>query len=76
MKEIAIKDIRFYTNRSLKSCSEMNADTIPFYDLTFLMEGKMVYKINGEYIISKISLPLTYNGQMTIQATKAPQRFN
>ena len=33
-------------------------------------------KINGEYIISKISLPLTYNGQMTIQATKAPQRFN
>lgn len=33
-------------------------------------------KINGEYIISKITLPLTYNGQMTIQASKAPQRFN
>ena len=50
MKEIVIKDIRFYTNRSLKSCSEMNEEKISFYDLTFLMEGKMVYKINGEYI--------------------------
>lgn len=33
-------------------------------------------KINGEYIINRITLPLAYNGQMSIQATKAPQRFN
>lgn len=30
-------------------------------------------KINGEYIVSKISLPLAYNGTMSITATKAPE---
>lgn len=32
-------------------------------------------KINGEYIVSKISLPLAYNGTMSITATKAPSRL-
>ena len=32
-------------------------------------------KINGEYLISRISLPLTYNGMMSITATKAPTRL-
>lgn len=32
-------------------------------------------KINGEYIINKIVLPLNYNGQMQIMATKAPIRL-
>ena len=32
-------------------------------------------KINGEYIVSKISLPLAYNGTMSITATKAPTRL-
>lgn len=32
-------------------------------------------KINGEYVVSKISLPLTYNGTMSITATKAPQKI-
>ena len=27
--------------------------------------------INGEYIVSKITVPLTYNGTMSITATKA-----
>ena len=31
--------------------------------------------INGEYIVSKISLPLNYNGTMSITATKAPERI-
>jgi hypothetical protein len=31
--------------------------------------------INGEYIVSKISLPLTYNGTMNISATKAVKRI-
>ena len=31
--------------------------------------------INGEYIISKITLPLAYNGTMSITATKAPERI-
>ena len=32
-------------------------------------------KINGEYIISKITIPLTYNGTMSITATKAVERL-
>ena len=50
MNENVIKDIRFYTNRALKSCSEIPEDIINFYDITFVTEGKMLYKINGEYI--------------------------
>lgn len=32
-------------------------------------------QINGEYLISRISIPLTYSGMMSIEATKAPQRI-
>lgn len=32
-------------------------------------------KINGEYLVSKITLPLAYNGTMSITATKAPTRL-
>lgn len=32
-------------------------------------------KINGDYVISKITIPLTYNGTMTLSATKAPDRI-
>ena len=32
-------------------------------------------KINGEYIVSKITLPLAYNGTMTITANKAVNRI-
>jgi hypothetical protein len=31
--------------------------------------------INGEYIVSKLTIPLTYNGTMSITATKAPKRL-
>lgn len=32
-------------------------------------------QINGEYIVSKLTIPLTYNGTMSITAVKAPERF-
>lgn len=32
-------------------------------------------KINGDYIVSKLSIPLTYNGTMSINATKAVERL-
>lgn len=32
-------------------------------------------KINGEYLVNRISIPLTYNGMMSINATKAPTRL-
>lgn len=31
--------------------------------------------INGEYIVNRITLPLTYNGTMSISASKAPERL-
>lgn len=31
--------------------------------------------ISGDYIVSKVTLPLTYNGTMTLSATKAPERL-
>lgn len=32
-------------------------------------------KINGEYIVNKIVIPLSYNGTMQVMATKAPLRL-
>jgi hypothetical protein len=31
--------------------------------------------INGQYIVSRLSISLTYNGTMSITATKAPERI-
>lgn len=31
--------------------------------------------IQGDYVVSKITIPLTYNGIMTLSATKAPERL-
>ena len=51
---------------------------IPIY---YLQPNTRIYvqdkttQINGEYIVSKITLPLTYNGTMSITATKAPERL-
>ena len=52
----------------------INIAAIPIYYLEpntriFVKDNKS--KINGEYIVSKISLPLTFNGTMQITATKA-----
>lgn len=52
--------------------------TIPIY---FLEPNTRIYvsdektRINGEYIVSKITIPLTYNGTMSITASKAPTRL-
>lgn len=32
-------------------------------------------RVNGEYIVNKITLPLKHNGTMSISATKAPERL-
>ena len=32
-------------------------------------------KINGEYIVNRLSIPLAYNGTMSINASKAPERL-
>ena len=52
--------------------------TIPIYHLepnTRIFVKDEISQIDGDYIISKLSIPLTYNGQMSINATKAPSRL-
>lgn len=52
--------------------------TIPIY---YLEPNARIYvhdedsKINGDYIVSKLTIPLTYNGTMSINATKAVERL-
>jgi hypothetical protein len=31
--------------------------------------------IHGDYIVDKLTIPLAYNGTMSITATKAPETF-
>lgn len=60
-------------------CSEsVSITSIPIY---YLEPNTRVHvydentDINGEYIVSKLTIPLTYNGTMSITATKAPERL-
>lgn len=60
-------------------CTEsVTLQSIPVY---YLEPNTRIYihdeesKINGDYIVSKISIPLTYNGLMSINATKAVERL-
>ena len=52
--------------------------TIPIY---YLEPNTRIYlhdtdsKLDGDYIISKISIPLSYNGTMSITATKAAKNI-
>ncbi len=60
-------------------CTEsISLQTIPVYYLEPNQRIAIVDSqtgLNGEYIISKITLPLDYKGMMTIQATKAAENI-
>lgn len=60
-------------------CNEsITITTIPIFHLdvnTRISAYDEKSKINGEYIINKITTPLNYNGTMQIMATKAPMRL-
>ena len=56
----------------------INLSCIPIYYLQPNTRISVVddsSKINGEYLISRITIPLNYNGTMSIAATKAPSRI-
>jgi hypothetical protein len=52
--------------------------TIPIY---YLQPNTKIYirdensKIDGEYIVSRFTIPLSYNGTMSISATKIADRI-
>lgn len=56
----------------------ISVTTLPIY---YLNVNTRIYihnndnEINGDYIISKITIPLTYNGTMSINATKAAENI-
>lgn len=60
-------------------CTEnISIQALPIYYLepnTRIFVSDKSTGINGEYIVSKISLPLNYNGTMSITASKAPERL-
>jgi hypothetical protein len=64
---------------SYACCTEsISISSLPVYYLqpnTRIFVKDANSNIEGEYIISRISLPLTYNGMMSISATKAVQRL-
>lgn len=56
----------------------VTVQAVPVYSLqpnTRIIIRDHKSNIEGEYLVSKISLPLAYNGTMSITATKAPQRI-
>lgn len=56
----------------------VNLSIIPIYRLepnTLIKIQDEKSKINGQYVISKMTIPLAYNGTMTINATKAVERL-
>lgn len=46
-----VSEIIHYCNVSVDFCIEMPAQTISFYDFTFVLKGKMTYYVNGQKII-------------------------
>ena len=60
-------------------CTEsVSITAVPIYHLepnTRIYVSDKNSKVDGEYIVSRISLPLTYNGTMNITATKAVERI-
>jgi hypothetical protein len=60
-------------------CAEsITVHSIPIYHLE---PNSMIYiedeksNIKGEYLVTRLTIPLIYNGTMSITATKAPQRL-
>lgn len=74
----AIDVLEEYINNYLYAIESVNITTVPIYHLQPNTRIKIMDKdsgINGEYIVSRLSVPLTYNGTMSITATKVADRI-
>lgn len=63
-----------FLNNYLYCTETISMNTVPIYHLqpnTRVLVYDNDSKINGEYLVSRISIPLNYNGMMTVSATKS-----
>ena len=73
----AIDVMEEWLNNYVYATESVSITTVPIYHLqpnTRVKVMDMESKINGDYIVSRISIPLTYNGTMSITATKVADR--
>ena len=65
-----------YINLYLYCIESISITSVPIYHLqpnTRVMVYDEDSKINGEYLVSKITIPLTYNGTMSVSAVKSAE---
>ena len=73
----AVDVMEEWINNYVYAIESANITTIPIYHLqpnTRINIADPNSKINGNYIVSRLSIPLTYNGTMSITATKVADR--
>ena len=60
-------------------CTEnITLETVPIYYLepnTRVFIYDEVSHLEGEFLVNKLTIPITFNGNMSIEATKAPERL-
>lgn len=74
----AIDVMEEWINNYVYATESVNVTAVPVYHLqpnTRVHIYDPDSKINGDYIVSRISIPLTYNGTMSITATKVAERI-
>lgn len=78
-KSLSVKDKLDELLYQYSYCTEnISISSIPIYHLqpnTRILIQDDKTRIDGEYIIHKLTIPLTYNGMMSISASKAPERL-
>ena len=65
-----------YINLYLYCIESITINSIPIYHLqpnTRVMVYDENSKINGEYLVNKITIPLTFNGTMSVSAVKSAE---
>ena len=65
-----------FINLYLYCIESISINSIPIYHLqpnTRVMVYDEDSKINGEYLVNKITIPLTFNGTMSISAVKSAE---
>ena len=54
MQEYIVSQLLHYCNISINHCGKINSHTIDFYDFTFVLDGKLIYYVNGtKYELNK-----------------------